>query len=64
MSKVRDLKVNDFFRTPTQRKFRQVKVIHPLGESGSFEAHRGKLLIILENCRQWVLDLETEIVIQ
>jgi hypothetical protein len=60
----KDLKYGDEFKwTPRQKDFRTVNKIVPVPESGP-EQYRGGLIIVLDNCKQIVLQPGEEIILK
>lgn len=60
--KVEELVSGQEFKLKGQRKFRVFSKYMELGSGDNIPAqHKGKLLVILSNCRQLILDKETEI---
>lgn len=63
--KAKELKPGDQFKMNKQRVFRTVGKIVPVTketwEENSFKALEGKMLIILSDCRQIVIEPETEV---
>lgn len=52
------------FKLPGKRKFRTVAKKHQLGTGDNIPAeHKGKLLVITDECKQFILDKEQEVII-
>lgn len=61
--KAKDLKEGDSFKLPGKRKYRQISVIRHLGHEETIPGeHRGKLLIVMSDCRQMILNPERDII--
>ena len=59
--KVSDLKRNDLFRFPNQRKFRKFLQSEILNGDSIPKEHKGKTLIIYDNCKQMISDKNCEV---
>jgi len=63
--KAKELIPGQAFHLPGKRKFRTVKKVFECDlMKGSPEAHKGKLLIVLDDCRQIILDPEADLIIK
>ena len=63
--KAKELQPGQQFKQKGQRKWRTViKVVDCDIIRGRPVEHKGKLLIVLDDCRQWVIDPETELIIK
>ncbi len=61
--KITELKHGDKFKLPGQRNFRTFNCSHDLGNDEKIPAdHRGKMLVILDNCRQMIVDKDEELI--
>jgi hypothetical protein len=62
--KIEELKENDHFKlTETKRKFHQFQKLISLGDNVS-SIHKGKLLLILTNCKQLVVSPKTTVILK
>ncbi len=62
--KAKDLQSGQAFHLPGKRKFRTVKKVFECDpKKGFLDEHKGKLLIVLDDCRQMILDPDTEVMI-
>lgn len=59
--KVSDLKRNDLFKFPNQRKFRKFRQSDVLNGDFIPKEHKGKTLIIYDNCKQMIADENDEV---
>lgn len=58
------LKRGSSFKLSGKRKFRVINKIYPLGSGANiFPEHRNKILVITEQCKQFILDKEQEVII-
>lgn len=59
-----DLLPGDLFKLPNQRVWRRcIKIVELSGEH-VIESHRGKLLIVIEGCKQLILSSLQSVIIQ
>lgn len=60
----KDLKPFDCFKQKRQRKFRFVAstIVLP-NRAGIPQKHVGKILIVDERCRQWIIDPDSEVIL-
>lgn len=58
---IQNLKEGQTFKLPGKRTFHTIKHISELNGEGIPEQHRGKMLVVTDRCKQFVLDKELDI---
>lgn len=65
MKKVRDLEPGDQFKIGAMRKWRRVWKTKHLGQGANIPVlHKNKIIVILNDCGQLILDPDAEVVLK